>query len=295
MGIENVQALEALIKEESIKRGLHYSALPKEDMNAPAFKSLLDYLNNLQLIDALCVIGMVIGLVIIGYSMYRFSKDKMELPLLVVPALTLMILLGLLGGLTFNDREAYMNSALIENEMFYEITNGGYRRTPVEWVDYKKNIRDTFGEGTKDKETHLDLSPLGTIMEGSSNRTVSHYLFRYILFNLDETSSFLGDKEYYDNQKAAFSDKVLPKAKLFIYTLGTVMTLNLAYIVYLSVNRKKHLDDDYCQRHFIWGAVVCVVGVFLVQFLLASYNSSIKDYYDVAGRNLLEAIQSLKH
>lgn len=70
MGIENVQALEALIKEESIKRGLHYSALPKEDMNAPAFKSLLDYLNNLQLIDTLCIIGMVLGLVIIGYSMY---------------------------------------------------------------------------------------------------------------------------------------------------------------------------------------------------------------------------------
>ena len=67
-----------------------------------------------------------------GYSMYRFSKDKMELPLLVVPAITLMILLSLVGSLAFNDREAYLNSALIENEMFYEITDSGYRRTPVE-------------------------------------------------------------------------------------------------------------------------------------------------------------------
>lgn len=288
--IENVQALEALIKEDSVKRGLHYSSLPKEDMNAPAFKSLLDYLNNLHLLNLVSIVIVVLGLFAIGYIMYKFIKNKMELPVPVIPIFVLMALAGsFLGSFAENDHKAYLNSALIENEMFYEITNNSSRRTPDEWATYKKNIRETFNEN------ELNLSPLGTLMEGSSNRTVSHYLFRYILFNLDETNSFLGDKEYYEQQKDEFSAKVLPKAKVAVYTLGAAMAVSLAYLGYLLVNSKNLMEDEFVKKHFIWGTVAGLVIVAVVAVTAASYNAAIKDYYEVAGRNLLEAIQSLKH
>lgn len=289
--IENVQELEALIKEESIKRGLHYSALPKEDMNAPAFKSLLDYLNNLQLLEIISLIGLSLGILMMGYILYQFFfKDKMELPVPLIPTFVFMALIGsFLGGFANNDYKAYLNSALIENEMFYEITNNSSRRTPDEWATYKKNIRETFNE----KE--LNLSPLGTLIEGSSNRTVSHYLFRYILFNLDETNSFLGDKDYYEQQKAEFSAKVLPKAKVAVCILGAAMVTSLAYLSYLLVNQKKLMEDEFVKKHFIWGTVAGLVVLAVVAVTTASYNAAVKDYYDVAGRNLLETIQSLKH
>ena len=132
-------------------------------------------------------------------------------------------------------------------------------------------------------------------MEGSSNRTVSHYLFRYILFSLDETNSFLGDKDYYEQQKAEFSAKVLPKAKVTVCILGAAMVTSLAYLSYLLVNQKKLMEDEFVKKHFIWGTVAGLVVLAVVAVTAASYNAAVKDYYDVAGRNLLEAIQKLKH
>lgn len=290
--------VENMIKELSIKKGLHYLEQSEKGLASPQFKKLVDLLNNLDWIWGFFAAAFVIFAILAILTCF-FRKSSIG-----SAAFTLLTVMSLVAAYTtYQDQKALVSTAAIERELVYQINEGYKPRDSYEWTALKKELREKFSGGEADQ---LSLSPITLAVEGINNRTVAHYKVSYALFNLDDMLKghdlkskygdfYLGDEKYNEYQLGEFKKKVGTVSYIFLAVYVVIYLLALVVGIVVTIYDEKIYYSDSFEDRLVKFNVFLYVAFFLTLILGGLFlSAAATHYYKEAGQYLAELARSFK-
>lgn len=290
--------VENMIKELSIKKGLHYLEQSEKGLASPQFKKLVDLLTSLDNLWIFFAAAFII-FAIIAILTFFFRKSSIE-----SAAFALLSAMSLVAAFTvYQDQKALVSTAAVERELVYQMNEGYKPRDSYEWTSLKKELREKFSDGEKDQ---LSLSPIALVVEGINNRTVVHYKVSYALFNLDDMLKghdlkskygdfYLGDEKYNEYQLGEFKKKVGTVSYIFLAVYVVIYLLALIVGIGATIYDEKIYYSDSFEDRLVKFNVFLYVAFFLTIILGGLFlSAATTHYYKEAGQYLAELARSFK-